>query len=163
MFTLIIIYSAKYLFLVSIVIFLIYLWKTSKKNRIAIIQLTIISFPITWLTAKILSFLIFDPRPFVVDHVTPLIPHVADNGFPSDHTLITMAIASVVFAYNRKIGSVLIILALIVGTARVLARVHHPLDIIGSTVIATCITFLVYKLIKLASHKRLLLGIIKES
>ncbi len=78
----------------------------------------------------------------MVEHVQPLITHAADNGFPSDHTLLTMTIASILFLYNKRLGIVLAILAVIVGYSRVLAKVHHPVDIFGSIVIAIIATYI---------------------
>lgn len=77
-----------------------------------------------------------NPRPFVVEHIKPMFPHPADNGFPSDHTALTMVIATTVWLYRRRFGLVLGVLSVLVGTARVLAHVHHPLDIAGAIVMA---------------------------
>ena len=60
---------------------------------------------------------------------------------------LAMAVASVIFAYQRKAGLVLLILAACVGIARVAAQVHHPIDVIGSTLIAIIITFLCYRVV----------------
>jgi undecaprenyl-diphosphatase len=73
--------------------------------------------------------LYYDPRPFVVQHIHPLFTHAADNGFPSDHATLTMFLAVCVLFCSRPWGIVLAINALLVGTARVLAHVHSPLDI----------------------------------
>ena len=146
-----IIVTAKYAFLVSLFSYLAYavlLWRRNKKRLKGVILLSVFSFPLAFLIAKLASLLIYDPRPFIVDHVAPLISHTGDNGFPSDHTLLTTAIASVVFVYNKKLGSILFMIALCVGIARVLAHVHHPLDIIGAIVIAMCATYFVYVLRK---------------
>ncbi len=97
----------------------------------------ILSGVISLILLKISSVFINDPRPFVINHVIPLIPHAPDNGFPSDHTLITMWLALVVFLNNRRIGIALIVISLVVGISRVMALIHHPIDIIGSIVIAT--------------------------
>ena len=35
----------------------------------------------------------YDTRPFVRDHVKPLFAHAPDNGFPSDHALLTSFLA----------------------------------------------------------------------
>ena len=131
-----IIFAAKYLFLVSIILagwFFITLSNPIKKK---FISLALVSFVFAFGLAKLIGAIFNDPRPFVSDHVSPLINHVADNGFPSDHTLLTMTIASVVFAYNRKLGIVLGILSVIVGFSRVLAGIHHPIDILGAMGIA---------------------------
>jgi undecaprenyl-diphosphatase len=70
-----------------------------------------------------------DPRPFVVDHVAPLINHGVDNGFPSDHTALAVAVSLVVLTRDRLIGGVLLVLSLALGAARVAALVHHVPDI----------------------------------
>lgn len=72
----------------------------------------------------------------MVSDIPPLFPHSIDNGFPSEHVLLAIIVAGVVFAYNRKLGVILAILGLVVGSARVLANVHHPIDIIGGVTIA---------------------------
>ncbi len=77
-----------------------------------------------------------NPRPFVVEHIKPMFPHPADNGFPSDHTALTMVMAATVWLYRRWTGMLLAVLSVLVGTARVLAHVHHPIDIAGAIVIA---------------------------
>lgn len=77
-----------------------------------------------------------DPRPFVVEHIKPMFPHGTDNGFPSDHTALGMVIAGTVWLYRRSLGLLLGVLTVLVGTARVLAHVHHPVDIAGAIVLA---------------------------
>ena len=102
--------------------------------------LTIVSFPLTYIVAKISSVFVNDPRPFVVEHTKPLISHVADNGFPSDHVLLAMAITVVIFTFHKKLGIALFVITILIGAARVAAGVHHPLDIFGSMVIAIFVT-----------------------
>jgi undecaprenyl-diphosphatase len=84
----------------------------------------------------------FDPRPFVQGNFTPLLPHAADNGFPSDHTLLAAAIAFATFHFNKKLGLFLLLLAILVGVARILAGVHHVADIAGSIIITGLVYFL---------------------
>ncbi len=142
MFNYIIILTAEYVFLLSILIYVIYFLRADKKIKISLVRLSIISFPLAYLMAKVSSLFINDPRPFVSDHVKPLITHIADNGFPSDHTLLTMAIAAVIFVYNRKLGIILTIIAMTIGIARVLAGIHHLEDIIASAFIAIVATYI---------------------
>ena len=85
---------------------------------------------------KIGGALYYDPRPFVTEHVTPLFPHSVDNGFPSDHTVLTMFVGLCVLLYSRRWGTVLVVLSLASGVARVVAGVHSPIDIIGAVVMA---------------------------
>lgn len=105
------------------------------------------SFIFSYLLAKISAMFIYDPRPFVTSHVQPLFPHTPDNGFPSDHTLLTTAIAAVIFAFNKRLGAFLFALALVIGLARILAHVHQPLDIISSVLIAVGMTLVSNRLL----------------
>jgi len=50
--------------------------------------------------------------------------------------LLTSAIASVLFAYNKKVGALASITTAVVGISRVYVGIHHLTDIVGSAVIA---------------------------
>ena len=149
----IIVFIANYVFILSILLAGIYWLFVPKDNKIAILKLTIFSFPIAYILSKISAKFIYDPRPFVIKHIKPLITHVPDNGFPSDHTMLTAAIASVVFIYNKRLGVLLYVVSLAIGVSRVLAQIHHPLDIIGSIIIAFISVTLGYVLLKRFKHK----------
>lgn len=144
----IIIIVAKYFFLISILLGLIAWYRLSKKERYGLIKLSVIAFPLSYLIAKLLSKFINDPRPFTVEHIHPLIPHIADNGFPSDHTLLTATIAAVVFSYYRNLGVILFILALAIGEARVMAQIHHQIDIFGAFLISIAAVYVSKKILK---------------
>ena len=92
--------------------------------------------PSAFVLAKIGAHVISSPRPFIQSGVAPLIASSQDNGFPSDHTLLLGAVAAVVTVANRRWGLLFWALAAVVGMARVYARVHHPVDVLGSLVIA---------------------------
>jgi len=91
---------------------------------------------ITVALAVIGSKLFNNPRPFVVGQFTPYFAHGNDNGFPSDHTLLGSLLAFLVYKYDRKLGILALLFALAIGLARVLAGVHHVIDIIGAIVFA---------------------------
>ncbi len=129
-----IIFSAKYLYLVSIGIFIG--WGTVSVRRREFIFLSIFTLPLSYIISRIASALYYNPRPFVSEHLTPLIHHIADNGFPSDHALLTGTLAAIVTVFDKRIGALLWVLAIMVGGARVLAGIHHTTDIIGSYIIA---------------------------
>jgi membrane-associated phospholipid phosphatase len=76
-----------------------------------------------------------DPRPFAVGHFHPLIAHVADNGFPSDHALLAAFLVAGVILVRWWIAvPVIVVLGVLVDWARVGAGIHHPIDVIGSAV-----------------------------
>jgi undecaprenyl-diphosphatase len=127
-----IIFIAKYLVFVAAAIALIYFLKQAREKQKEILIFAVILLPLSYIIAKIFGHFYFDPRPFVAQNFTPLLPHAADNGFPSDHTLFGAAIAFAVFRFNKKLGTILLCAAFLVGVARVLAGVHHFIDIAGS-------------------------------
>ncbi len=137
----IIIFGAKYLYLAVVILALFYLLILPKRESSRVIVAALIALPLSYLVAKGLSALYYDPRPFVVGQFVPLIPHAPDNGFPSDHTLFVSAIAAVIFAFERRLGLALFVVAALVGWSRVGAGVHHLTDIVGSMVIASVVTW----------------------
>lgn len=143
-----IIFSAQYLYLLVIAIAAVYFFTIPKDQKRNFGLLLIISLPCIYLASRVAAIFYFDPRPFVMGHFVPLIPHAPDNGFPSDHALLTSAVASVVFVYNKKVSAVLWALTIIVGTTRVLAGVHHIVDIAGAIIISILVTDVIDYLLK---------------
>jgi undecaprenyl-diphosphatase len=77
-----------------------------------------------------------DSRPFVSDPGTRLlISHAADNGFPSDHAVVSFAVAGALFSWRWTAGLAVAIGALLIGIARIFVGVHWPLDIVAGAVI----------------------------
>lgn len=97
---------------------------------------------------KISSKLFYDTRPFVSEHIQPLVKHAADNGFPSEHTLLAATVAAVIYFFDRRIGIYLAVVALLIGASRVAAHVHSPIDILGSLVFAAIAGWTGYNLAK---------------
>lgn len=91
---------------------------------------------------KVAGALWTDPRPFVVDHVVPIISHGADNGFPSDHTALAFAVSLVVATRDRMVGAVLLVLSLLLAVARVAALVHHVPDVVAGAAIGAVAAYL---------------------
>lgn len=126
----IIIFCAKYLFILVILIAgVAWLRAKGKDGKVRFAVATILAGVIALALAKLASALYFDPRPFVSEHVTPLISHAPDNGFPSDHALFTMTLTAAVYFFNKKAAGAMLLFTIIVGIARILAKVHSPLDI----------------------------------
>ncbi len=135
----ILLFGAKYIYLFIIATAVIFFGLQPRERQKNIFVLSVIYLPLAYILAQIVAYFYFDPRPFVVGHFQPLIPHAADNGFPSDHMLLSGAIASILFVYNKKIGAVSWGIAFFVGLSRVGAGLHHWTDIIGSGLIAVLV------------------------
>jgi len=141
-----IIFGAKYLVYLIIAVAGIYFLIQPRDRQKQLALFGLFSLPLTYLIAKIADWLYYNPRPFISEHITPLFTHSADNGFPSDHTLISAALAVVIFTHNKKLGTILMILAILVGVSRVAAGVHHLIDIVASLLIAIIVGAVVYNL-----------------
>jgi undecaprenyl-diphosphatase len=131
-----IVFNAQYLYLIELVVAAIYFLLQPKGRKRSMIVLSIVFLPSAYVLDKIATLLYFNPRPFVVGHFTPIVPHIADNGFPSDHMLLGSVVATMLCMYNKKIGVAAWAVAFAVGASRVAAGVHHWVDILGSVVIA---------------------------
>jgi undecaprenyl-diphosphatase len=128
-----IVLTGEYLVYVIGLIFVIFFFQ---KRQAGIILLTAASLINALLLAVVCGEMFKSVRPFVLEHTSPLIRHGADNGFPSNHALLAMTLASIVYIYHRPWGLALGAAGILVGIARVMAGVHHPIYIIGSVVIA---------------------------
>lgn len=131
-----IIFSAQYLHWIISGIAAIFVSLKLSENIKPIFSVGVMASLIALAVDKILNQFVQSPRPFSVEKITPLFFHIADNGFPSEHTLFAMVAAGVIFIYHRKAGILLGIMAFWVGLARVISNVHHFTDIVGSVVIA---------------------------
>jgi undecaprenyl-diphosphatase len=128
-------FAAKYLIIVPLlaVIYIYIQLKTTERKRFLI--LLVATGLLSLVVAKIAAHLYWHPRPFISDGVKPLFTSSRDNGFPSDHTLLAAFLAFVSLSYSKKIGIGLLVVAVLVGWARVAAGVHHAVDVLGSFII----------------------------
>jgi len=136
--------TAKYLFVVFI-IYLLYLWfKNVKYKNISLYSLysAVLGLTINFLITK----LYYHPRPFAENIGNLLVKHAPDSSFPSDHTtlMLSIAIALLYFKKTRKAGILLSLIGLVGGIARVYCGIHFPLDIIGSIIVASISSFIVF-------------------
>ena len=144
--------AAKYLYLVPVAILGVYflLQERGAWKRMVFFAIPAGLFALS--LGTLANHLYFDPRPFVALHFTPLVPHVPDNGFPSDHTLLVSAVAMIGTLWNRRLGMVLWILAILVAIGRVYVGLHHVLDVIASMVFAVIATLAWYATLKYAKR-----------
>ena len=139
--TSLIVFCAQYLIIAAPLLVAFVFWKASPADRkvLLIRGVTVLLSSIG--LAMIGGMLYNDPRPFVVHHTRPLISHVADNGLPSDHTLLAAACGFLILPFSRYAGIAALLVAVILGAARVACQVHTPLDIAGAILMALIANF----------------------
>ena len=75
--------------------------------------------------------LVMRDRPCWIDSTVPLLIHnPEDFSFPSGHTLASFETAVSVFLYNRRWGTVLLVLAGLIAFSRLYLFVHFPTDVL---------------------------------
>ena len=142
------IFAANYLWYVIIGITVVYFLTLSRPEQKRMLIFAALVLPLVYLFSLLGGALYYDARPFVVEHFTPLIPHKPSNGFPSDHVLWSAATAAIIFPSNKYLSLLLWVLTILVGAARVRAGVHHPIDIVGSMLMAIVVGSIVYLIIR---------------
>jgi undecaprenyl-diphosphatase len=140
----IIVFVAKDLIFLLLFVAAIIWFRASHQKKAELIALGLPGAIIAYIFAKIGGALYYDPRPFVSQHITPLFTHAADNGFPSDHMLLSSVIAVTFLKVAPKWGIVFSIAAILIGSARVAAHVHSPIDIVGAAIFATLGVYLAH-------------------
>ena len=127
---------AKYLFIVVGLFAFAYWLRVSRQEKVRLVLFGVIAGIVTFALVKIGAALYYDPRPFVTEHVTPLFPHGSDNGFPSDHTVLTAFVALTIFSSSKRIGLVSLAMSVLIGVSRIIGHIHSPIDILGSLMFA---------------------------
>ncbi|GAF21136.1 MULTISPECIES: phosphatase PAP2 family protein [Shouchella] len=89
--------------------------------------------------------LFYRPRPFIEHDVNLLVLHNTASSFPSNHTLAAFAIALGIAVFHKKVGSLLLLCAGLIGLSRVYLGHHYPLDVFAGVSIALLVVFLLKK------------------
>jgi len=149
-----IIFGAKYLVfvIIALAVLTVVVYK-GKEQWFRLSMLALLALAFGYALARVAGFLYAHPQPFEVEGFEPLLPHAADNAFPSDHTVIGGVFASVAFLADRRVGLALWILALLVGLSRMLAGLHYPIDIFASAVLAVAAVWATNRALILFSAK----------
>ncbi len=91
--------------------------------------------------AHFAGLLVPETRPFVLLARPALIPHAADNGFPSDHVIAGMAMLAARVGPRTRLAAALVVAA--VGLARVAAGIHWLDDVVAGAVLGLAVAWLV--------------------
>lgn len=129
--------------------FLIWFFHRKKIKFAQIFFLLLGSILLVYILVFLIQGFYFRLRPFIFFKIQPLIPlSPIETSFPSLHTSLAFVFAFVVYFINRKWGIVAILLALLVGLARIYVGVHWSTDILAGFLTALISFILTKKLLK---------------
>jgi undecaprenyl-diphosphatase len=140
--------AAKYLVLLGPLLALFVVWRSTKMNRRSLLLRAVATAILATTLLHIVAGTYFEQRPFVRLHTVPLIPHAANNSFPSDYVMIAACAAFLLYSYSVPVAVLATIAALVVGWARIATLLESPLDVIVSFALASVTVFIAHVLIR---------------
>lgn len=126
--------------------------KHEKKHHVRHVVMLIGTAFGAWFAADFFKKLIVYPRPDLTDALfLPL--NINSYGMPSGHAAFMFALAATMYAFDKRAGHALLVLAVITGIARVLAGVHFWYDIVGGALLGYAVSaIVVYACKRLIRH-----------
>jgi undecaprenyl-diphosphatase len=113
------------------------------------------------LAASVVSYGVVDIVRLFYHHARPFvafnIPHLLTDSaysFPSAHTTVLFALATVTYFFNKKLSYFIFAAGIIVGIARIAGGVHYPSDILGGMIFGIATSGILYWLYKLDLSQR---------
>ena len=96
----------------------------------------LVSALVAWGLAAILQRLFRRQRPYLARKQKPLIKlWIPSSSFPSAHSAISFAMATIVVTENLWLGAILLVLAALVALSRVGVRVHYHSDVLAGALL----------------------------
>lgn len=135
-------------FLASVLIWimffgLIVLWVIDGKIKKEVVVHAIFACLIAYAISELIKTFFPSLRPFQTNGLFPLTLTVpSDSAFPSSHSAVAFALAVTIIKHDKKVGILYIIMAGLVGVARIMAHVHYPLDVMAGAVLGTTVSLL---------------------
>ena len=142
-------------FIVSVIVLLL----CFKKTRIIGVFVGVASLMCLIANNLILKNVIGRARPFEVNAELASICEMVSYKLPTDgsmasgHSASTMAVATMLFIFNKKVGIVAIITSIIVGLTRLCLCVHFLTDVIVGFIIGITFAIITYYLLKYICNK----------
>ncbi len=133
-------------FLASILIWLMFfglivLWVIDGKIKKETVLHAIFSCILAYATTEFIKSVFPTLRPFEFNGALPLtLTTPSDGAFPSSHSAVGFALAVTILKHDKKVGILYLVMAGLVGVARIMAHVHYPIDIMAGALIGVLIS-----------------------
>jgi len=123
-------------------------WFTTdhKGKRVLLEGAAVVAFGL--LINQLITVFYFHPRPYMMGLCKPLIPHVPETSFPSDHATLLFGAAFALFFRSewQSKGALLLGIAVIGAWGRVYTGLHFPFDMLGSFGVALFSVFILSRM-----------------
>ena len=132
------IFAARDLIFVAFAVFALAMWPVVRQHAWVSLAKVVATLGLAFVFGLIAAELYAEQRPFTTHHdIRLLVAHAPGQSFPSDHATAAFAMALAVLVFvSRSWGKVLMVMAVVIGVARVYTGVHYPSDILGSLAVA---------------------------
>jgi undecaprenyl-diphosphatase len=117
--------DGEYVFFLGVVAY--WLIRTTSNRRMIVEALTAACIGLA--LSGLIGHIFYRDRPFVAHDVFQLIPHAANASFPSDHATGAFVIATAIWLFRKREGTIWLLLAACVALSRVWTGVHYPMDV----------------------------------
>ena len=119
-------------------------WK-EVKHRMKGVLLISTAGGFAWSVTTIIKYVVQAPRPFLLfDDVNLLFPYGGFDSFPSGHATVFAALAMAMYFYNKKLGYVFAVCAVLIGLSRIVVGIHFPMDVLTGWLIGTVVSWGIY-------------------
>lgn len=125
---------------------LLYMWFRGDESKKKVALLSLLSMAVALLINQVIGHIYFRQRPFALHEVNLLFDRSTDPSFPSDHSAIVFAIASLIWLKDRRIGAFALGIAVLVGISRVFVGTHYPEDVFGGAVVGFAASLIIWSL-----------------
>lgn len=127
-----------------------------KREALRVFWITLFAFGVYWVVNLGIPA---RPRPEMISALPPLISHLPDNSFPSGHAIFWAASTFGLFAFSRSwLGWLSLGIGFLMCSARVIAGVHYPGDIIVGALFGLFLALIAYPVIHHQGFGRILVS-----
>ncbi|MFD2212711.1 phosphatase PAP2 family protein [Metabacillus endolithicus] len=134
--------STKFRYLFASVLLMIMIGSRSGKK---LTYQTVLSLVISSSAKALINKIKFRPRPFVTRDANVLLASKLDTTYLSKHSLLSFAVSTMVYMYDRGIGKIMLAMSSLTAISRIWVGAHYPFDVVRSSIIGALISILVKK------------------